>query len=85
MLSEALTMFHFSDFCNEKEGNNVDLFNLVNVGAVEWQLLSVSIVELWHCGTQRTPIVHFIHRAAIVTTAFCPPTCLYDWLVQYTF
>lgn len=30
----ALTMFHFSDISNE-EGNNVDLFNLVNVGAVE--------------------------------------------------
>lgn len=77
-------MFHFSDFCNEKEGNNVDLFNLVNVGAVERQLLSVSVVELWRCGIQRTLIVRFIHKAAIVTSAFCPPTRLYDWLVQYT-
>lgn len=63
----------------------MDLFNLVNVGAVERQLLSVSIVELWWCSIQKTLIVHFIHTAAIVTNAFCPPTCLCDWLVQYTY
>lgn len=77
-------MFHFSAFRNENGGNNVDLFILVNVGAVKQQLLSVSIVELWHSNSHKTPIVRFTHRAAIVVNAFCPSICLYGWLVQYT-